>query len=392
MSIYACCQNVWNPMVIFLLDTFQGSFGQSFAATPWLSPEVFGPALGALVGAVVTFLITRGTVITTLVQQNTLLQEKADELRTNYKKIKAELEAKAGKTKGELEAAEAEIVKLRNVADRYYSVRKKLEKSFVIDDYVQPVLLLGRRSVGKTSLMKQWHTPWDSRRLDPSTTYKQNSVPVYDHPLRDTKTHFADDSIKTPVRAHLKLQVHDFPGDRSAQLKIAEIARLETEHLQQETGKNLGVVLICMFDAEEAYTGIKEETRNYYNDLFNNLRTAVPLQIVRIQRVIVVFNKFDLLRKKLPDKPAEHLLKLCIETHYEILREFWRICNAERVCETITVLDRDNLVMSQGALTVLGEAARGLFEAVAGPAETEQWLGNNRATGYLAAKYRPAST
>jgi len=373
-------------MMISSMVVSSWSFDQSLAVS-WLSSEVIGAVLGAIVAAALTFLITRGSAKTAIVQRNTMLQQQMGNLQATYDETKNQYD----KTKDQLEATKGEMAQLRELAQRYHSVRTKLEQSQMVFHYEQPVLLLGRREVGKTSLMMQWHAPWDNRKLDPTRTHKESSVPVYDFVLPDKKPHFADPSIKTAAHVHLKLLVHDFPGEPDAQLSIAEIARMETQRLQQETEKNLGVVLICMFDAEEAAIGIKDETRRYYNgELFSNLRTRVSLYEIQIQRLIVVFNKFDLLRNRLPGEPAEDLLKLCVDTHYKIVEPFRHICNPERVCETVTVLDRDDLVMSQGSLVVLGEAARGLVGAMAGNSEAERWMGDNRATRRMAAKYPTA--
>lgn len=101
-------------------------------------------------------------------------------------------------------------------------------------------------------------------------------VPIYDFKLEKTEPHFADPEILTNVHVHLKLKVHDFPGELSQQKHIVEQTKQETLSLRQSTGKNLGIVLICMFDAEEAARGLSDDTYAYYNgELFSNLREFI---------------------------------------------------------------------------------------------------------------------
>lgn len=362
-------------------DVLHGAFAEVLAdSAPWyLSNEVLGGVLGAVLVAVLTLFITRGSARSALGQRNTLLQKQVDDLQAKY-----------DEATGRLGALGTESARLRTLAQKYQDVRQKLAESRVVRYYEQPVLLLGPRNVGKTSLLMQWHAPWDARRLASTTGHKQSLVPIYDVVTPDAVPHFADSSILTELHAHLRLRVHDFPGEPSMQSKVIEVAREETQRLLAETRKNLGVVLICMFNAAEAAVGIDDQSRDYYNaELFGQLHSLVSRQAVRIERLVVVFNKFDLLRAKLPDESAEVLLARCVMAYEELARPFRMICNTERICETVTVLDRDNLTMSQGATIVLGEAARGLVEAVAGASEADRWQGDNRASALLAATLRP---
>lgn len=345
-----------------------GWFGQlPTMATPWyFSNEVLGPVLGAVLAAILALFITS--------QRNARLEGQKNDLQKKY-----------DSTKSALDVSSSELERLRQQHD---NIKEKLRESRVIYSYEQPVLLLGPRNVGKTSLVTQWHAPWDSSKFDPTTTHRQCAVPVHDFDFPDMRPHFAEPSILTAAHAHLQLRVHDFPGDVDEQVKIANVARKETQRFLDETKKRLGVVLICMFDAEEAAIGIAKETKRYYNaELFANLPDAVQRQAVRIERIVVVFNKFDLLRKRQPNVSDRQLLALCVNEFYPIIEPFRYICNPERVCETVTVLDRDNLAMSQGATVVLGEAARGLVATMAGAAEAERWAGDTRATKYLAHKF-----
>lgn len=325
---------------------------------------------GGIVAAISTHLIgKRG-----IGQQNRLLEDQLQ--KTDAKKKTLE---------NDLKDATAKVATLEQVAQKYNSVKEKLAASSVVHSYVQPVLLLGPRLVGKTSLVMQWHAPWDHSRLAATTTRRESMVPVFDFEKPDSVPHFADPDVRTRINAHLYLRVHDFPGEVDAQQSCIEQARVETQQLRETMGQNVGVVLICMFDSEEAVSGITDETMKYYNgDLFANLRSLVGMRTVDIQRLVIVFNKFDRLSKMLPSASHKDLLTLCTKEFGELLKPLHGVCNPDKVCEIATVCDRDDIQASQGASVVLGEAARGLVHAVAGEPRVTEVIGDSGATTMMA--------
>ncbi|MGM1060120.1 hypothetical protein [Saccharothrix sp. Mg75] len=347
-------------------------------STPWFfSNEVIGASIGAVLAAALTFAITRRTTGNAVGQQNTLL---AAELR----EATGELDRRAA----ELTEAGARITALTAVQAHYHEVRDRLARSSVVQEFHQPVLLLGPRFVGKSSLLAQWHTPWDHAPLAATRRHRQAAVPVHDFRRPDAVPHFADPDVRTAVDVHVKLRVHDFPGELAAQAGAVETARRETAELREKTGRNLGVVLVCMFDAEEAVSGPKEGTIRYYNgDLFANIRTLVSHRDVDVQRLVVVFNKFDVLQARKPGESTEALLELCVDVFGPTLRPLYGACNQERVCEAVTVLDRDNLLRSQGANVVFGEVARGIVESLSGRDVAERLVGEQRATSFMARNF-----
>ncbi|MGW4062631.1 hypothetical protein ACWEGE_30420 [Amycolatopsis sp. NPDC004747] len=345
-------------------------FGATAAAsgdTPWwLTPEVLGAVLGAVAGALVTYVFGRRGIS----QQNKLLGSKLQEMERESDRLTAELDQ-----------ATQNVRTLEGFSRKYHEVVDRLKASSVVNEYVQPVLLLGPRNVGKTSLMMQWHAPWDHSRFGATTTHRESTVPVYDFEKPDAVPHFADPDILTREHAHLKLRVHDFPGELSAQQRVVEVALQETDQVKRNTGKNLGVVVICMFDSIVAIDGVDNKTSEYYNgDLFANLRTLVGHHEIDIQRLVIVFNKFDLLAKRRPGVSVSDLLDLCVTACSDVLKPLRGVCNQEKVCETVTVCDRDNALANQGTSIVLGEAARGLVAAVAGKAAENDLVGPMAAT------------
>ncbi|MDU0291999.1 hypothetical protein [Saccharothrix longispora] len=364
-----------NLLVLAVLDSAQSGGSDS---TPWFfSNEVVGATIGALLAAALTFVITRRATSNAVTQDNVLLSARLKEV-----------EAELGLRDTELTEANTRITELAAVQDHYGHVRELLGKSIVVQEFEQPVLLLGPRFVGKSSLLAQWHAPWDRGPLAATRSHRRASVPVYDFRRPDAVPHFADPDVRTAVDVHLKLRVHDFPGELSAQASAIETARAETAELREKTGRNLGVVLVCMFDAAEAGTELREETVRYYNgDLFASIRTLVSHRDVDIQRLVIVFNKFDVLLAKRPGEPVEALLELCVESFSKTLQPLYGACNPERVCETVTVLDRDNLLRSQGATVVFGEVARGIVDAMSGSGAADRLMGEQRATTYMSRNF-----
>lgn len=343
---------------------------------PWYS-DVIGQVLGAVAVAALTFMFTWGSMKTKLGRENRELESQLESLRRNL----AAERYQTADLRQQLQSSAEAVKRLSAIERKYQNVRAILEASGQVRDLRQPVLLLGPRNVGKTSLLMQWHSPWDIPPVLESTErHKSSTVPVYDHESLDAVRHFADKDILTKEHIHFALQVHDFPGEPHAQPLVIEIAKKEVRTLRERTGKILGVVLICMFNAEEAATGIDSATNTYYNgDMFVRLRRLVGEGTIAVQRLIVVFNKVDLLAKRLPRLEQTALLDRCEEAFREPLDLLYRACDTEKIHTVLTTCDRD-LVASQGTTVVLSEAARGLVIAIAGPMTAVQALGKEYPT------------
>lgn len=285
----------------------------------------------------------------------------------------------------QLVVAQQQLVVAQRMAKKYTEVKQKLELSSVIHEYFQPVILVGPRAVGKTSLLAQWHAPWDHNMLPSTRSHQISIVPLYDFKLEKKEPHFADPEIMTTISVNLKLRVHDFPGELGQQRNIVAQTKQETQELRRSTGKDLGIVLICMFDAQEVVKGVSDETNKYYNgELFRNLREVVAHDQVGIERLILVFNKYDLLMRHFAQKDEDALLQTCLTAYKPIISLLRGTCNSQRVCEVCTILDRANITRNnRGAPIVMGEAARGFVEAMVGVQEAQYHI-KDRASNYAA--------
>jgi len=373
-----------------------------------MSWEATVPLLASIVTGIVSigvtwFLTKKGqaTTITTLTEQLESLRAQHADLRERNQELTAKEKQLEGTARRcEEVCAENETLK-KSVSDldtrlkeaeprarKYIAVRDRLQQSAVVKSFEQPVILVGPRAVGKTSLLMQWHAPWDSSPVDPTALHHISRVPVYDFREKNREPHFADPDITVVRQTHLLLRVHDFPGELTAQKKICEIAVHETRDLREKAGGNLGLVLVCMFDAEEASRGLSKVTTAYYNgDLFKQLRSLVSRDRIDIDRLLLVFNKYDLLRRHIPDQNDDDLMRLCVarfEPCFGLLRE---AVNSEKVFEVFTVLAREEMHFNcGGAPSVLGEAARAFVKALAGDHAAAQ-IGKITATSIAAERF-----
>ncbi len=288
---------------------------------------------------------------------------------TALEKDVKELTTKKTEVSEKLQQTENDLINAKKIVEKYNSVKEKLENSAIIETYSQPVILVGPRFVGKTSLMMQWHAPWNRDELEPTKKNFVAIVPIHDFTVGHRIRHFADPDIESVLHKHLVLKVHDFPGEVTNQKVICDKVKEETILVNKATGKDLGVVLICMLSAEEAIGSVSSETKDYYNgELFKNLRVMVSHGNITISKLIFVFNKYDLLKQHFNGKKDDDLLSLCIEKYSNLFNGlFHGVINEDKKCEIFTILNRDDMFNNnRGANIVLGEAAKHFVTEIAG--------------------------
>lgn len=347
------------------------------------------PTMIAIVTTIITAILgIGGTWWLTKTDQATKLKLVEDSL-DKAKKERNEIEAARQKLAAECQNAKAENERLVRFREKYHSVKAALESSIVVQYYHQPVILAGPVKAGKTSLLLQWHTPWIASDALRTRNHLIAEVPIYDFVEADTQPHFADPDIPTRVNAHLVLRVHDFPGELKSQKLIRQKVEEETEYLRTQLRKSLGVVLICLFDAEEAFKGVSDKTTEYYNgELFHEMRQLVAHHNVALDRLILVFNKYDLLKEHYQNLSDDDLLDRCTDRFATLLSPLKGACNPEKVCEVFTVLPANDMHRrNRGAPVVLGEAARTFVETVAGKHVAAEVLTQSRASNRSADKF-----
>lgn len=256
------------------------------------------------------------------------------------------------------------IIELEEKLKRYQEIDKKLKTSRIVKAYRQPAFLLGPRAVGKTSLLMLWNHSHQINHVTASATSIVSEIPVYDFPSPLLESHFANPEIIVPVQNHLLLKVYDSPGEIAFQRRIREFLIEETRRVREETQKDLGVVLVCMFDAEEAHIGLRTETQEYYNGkLFKEICELATTSQVNIERVVVAFNKYDLLKKHFPTGESySSMLKLCVENFTPVSSLLSTICEPERISQVLISMVEEGEI---GPQKVLAEVCRDFIGAFA---------------------------
>jgi hypothetical protein len=248
--------------------------------------------------------------------------------------------------------------------EKYEGVRQKLSEAGMDKTYYQPVFLLGPRGVGKTSLVTRWEVVWEDFSPAPSIDLRRADVLVREIESVETVPHYVDPSIMTAVHAQIKVRVWDVAGELHGQRDVETAIRDETRRLLQDARRDLGVVIVCMFDASECVLpALALNTRRYYTaELFAHLRTLAFQGDVKIERIVMVFNKIDRLLAAVP-KPMtdQEIVQMCRTRVCRDFPEFEGLCSADRVSAVTTVLDSTSDETLVGAPVVLREAARGIL-------------------------------
>jgi GTPase SAR1 family protein len=279
------------------------------------------------------------------------------------------LESDLSSNKKEIGKKDREIKELLEYKTKYDILRKNIKSSpAVSESYYLPVFITGPRSVGKSSLVEQWNAPWNHSEIPATVDQRTAIVPISYFHSNNLKPHFLDPSIDAKIKMHLILKVHDFPGELSIQERIIDQAKKDTLKLQETTGKNLGIVLVCMLDSLEVKMGLQRDTESYFNGkFFQQLNVMQRTSTINVDRLILVFNKYDLLKEQYPNKGYEELMTDCMRTFEPAIKGFRDICDSKNVYPVFTILSRENMLNNnQGALIVKGAASQRFVEVMAG--------------------------
>jgi GTPase SAR1 family protein len=147
------------------------------------------------------------------------------------------------------------------------------------------IVVLGPRACGKTSIAELWTKPWaDIRRMRPSDKWKTFEWDVVEI---ERKTQLDEQfGVRRPFVTVLRARVHDYPGDDDYRIEaISALKDLEN------------AVLILVFAVDVNASGVIHSSQNnsYYSRVF--LEAVEQHRAVNriLERVVVVFNKADLL-------------------------------------------------------------------------------------------------
>jgi GTPase SAR1 family protein len=301
--------------------------------------------IGAVVGAIVKYLLDI-TIITEKDKKILELDTARKSLTGNVSSLQTSLAQK-----------DAQITAIEK--EHKYQISKiaeKLQHMKLIYSHNQPVLLCGPRKVGKTSLAKRLYSPWERVEIAPTRIISKCEVPVINLDCDEFVEHPA---MRINVRQEkaVSLHIYDVPGELKLQEDIIHT-------LTNKMEKSYGVVMIFMFDASEL-DGITPETREYYNgDLFQQLRSLQASRI-NIVRIILVFNKFDILQEKYRNDSVNDLIRKCSDKFSRLLDPIHDAVNPEKICEVASILESTNKNnINMGDSLIKGEASREIIRKI----------------------------
>ena len=170
-------------------------------------------------------------------------------------------------------------------------------------DYVDTVLL-GPRDAGKSSLVKVWSEPWTIvQEVAPTPNNMWSTVEFSVHEFEPAKRFDDTFGFERFFRPVLRMRVRDYPGEDHLRIPaIRDIKKLDRR-----------VVLVFVLKVGFADGEFAETARNegYFSKAFVDEIETILVKIGGVvARVVVVFNKVDLMSEPLPDQETVEYLKL----------------------------------------------------------------------------------
>jgi hypothetical protein len=205
------------------------------------------------------------------------------------------------------------------------------------------VIVLGPRNSGKSSIVKLWAKPGvNIKKYDITTSWT-----VYEKEHRRFAPENRPDKLvgtERKVIPVLRLRIHDYPGeDTYREVAIKDLAKL--------AGK---VVILCVmrieFEQEEVLH--TEENADYFSRTFNKmvLKHVTDLK-AKVAKVIVVFNKVDLLPGTWGDAEALRQLK---KANMDALNQINRVFRDLISYEMVSAWTNKGIVTLEGSVGEVG--------------------------------------
>lgn len=214
--------------------------------------------------------------------------------------LQAQLQASRGKLLALERAVEETKTALSAATRKIDSFKEYARHTKVINHLYHDVVLLGPRHAGKSSVAKLWTQPWfDIRELSPSSLWKTYEVSVC-----DLSTEERHDPLFEVPRQHqhvLRVRLHDYPGDDA---KRSEAVRA----LPQLQNAALLLFFDLIPDGEGISSVAVAKNASYYSKVFIEALESVGQLSSKVSKVILVFNKIDLLPSHLDRKTLTTML------------------------------------------------------------------------------------
>jgi signal recognition particle receptor subunit beta len=230
--------------------------------------------------------------------------------------------------------------KKRSDAENNLERAKEYIRSMSVIDYVyQDIVLFGPRYSGKTSVAKLWTEPaFNIDELSFTTTWKCYERDVLEFKDNDYEKHHQIFNVDIKYRPRLRIRVHDYPGEDRFRLQAVNQLP-ELKH----------AVLLFFFTVHADSKGVHtvNDNNSYYSQAFIDSIRRQQDNDLKISKVVVVFNKADLLPASVSLEQAKDMLK---ERHQDAISRIEGQFSGK--LEYIVVSARDN----RGLISLLGAA------------------------------------
>lgn len=198
----------------------------------------------------------------------------------------------------------------RNAAlsEKNVTLKKKITKlqnyarsANVIEHEFVDVVLLGPREAGKTSLVELWTSPWTKiNQISASKTWHSYEADI--HEFKPTESYDELFEVKRIYRPTLRVRVRDYPGE--------DEYRVDAMQYLGNMGNRVTMLFVFRVGFEDNRICYGVENSEYFSKVFVEEVEALGRIKNSIAKVMVVFNKSDLLPPDLTDNEALNKLKM----------------------------------------------------------------------------------
>ena len=254
----------------------------------------------------------------------------------------------------------------KHLANTLTHLKEKMQNSEVVSEVYYPVVLVGGRDSGKSSLRHHWGASWQVNAVEPTQVVSSVNIPVYDFVKDTRRPHPWADDVLVLEKVHLYLRTYDFPGEIINQKDILKVAERETQRIASEYKRQIGMCMLIMIDSSAMIDPATEnETKNYFSspgylDLCDRIRS----EAIAIDRVVVMYNKADKLRSQYGHFDDRALLSECDSKLGHFVRD--TLPTNIMMFRVLSILGSESKIPSKGlgASEAMGHCARRYIEVV----------------------------
>jgi signal recognition particle receptor subunit beta len=229
--------------------------------------------------------------------------------------------------------------KKRSEAENKLESAKEYIRSLSVIEYVyQDIVLFGPRNSGKTSVAKLWTEPaFNIDEVPYTSQWKSYERDILEFKDKEYEKNHKTFNVDIKYKPRLRIRVHDYPGeDRFRMQAVNQLPQLQH------------AVLLFFFTVHADSEGVHtiHDNNSYYSQAFIDSIRRQQDNDLRISKVVVVFNKADLLVGLDLEQAKETLKKRHLDAINRIEGQF------SGKLEYIVVSARDN----RGLINLLGAA------------------------------------